>query len=57
MGGRGSVVTTFLGVLIISVLAAGLTQVGASEPVKRVITGVVIVVAVVIDAYRSRRTA
>jgi ribose transport system permease protein len=57
MGGRGSVVTTFLGVLIISVLAAGLTQVGATEPVKRVITGVVIVVAVVIDAYRSRRTA
>ncbi|MCB2795255.1 ABC transporter permease, partial [Listeria monocytogenes] len=29
MGGRGSVVSTFFGVLIISVLAAGLAQIGA----------------------------
>ncbi|MGL5697794.1 MAG: ABC transporter permease [Kluyvera sp.] len=55
MGGRGSVVCTFLGALIISVLAAGLAQIGASEPTKRVITGAVIVVAVVLDTYRSHR--
>ena len=55
MGGRGSVVCTFLGALIISVLAAGLAQIGASEPTKRVITGAVIVVAVVLDNYRSHR--
>lgn len=54
MGGRGSVVNSFLGVLIIAVLQAGLAQVGASEPAKRVITGVVIVMAVVIDVYRHR---
>jgi ribose transport system permease protein len=52
MGGRGSVVNTFFGVLIIATLEAGLAQVGASEPAKRVITGGVIVVAVILDAWR-----
>jgi ribose transport system permease protein len=52
MGGRGSVVTSFFGVLIIATLEAGLAQVGASEPVKRVVTGAVIVIAVVLDAWR-----
>jgi ribose transport system permease protein len=55
MGGRGSVISTFFGVLIISVLAAGLAQIGATEPTKRIITGAVIVVAVVLDTYRSNR--
>ncbi|MQR00621.1 ABC transporter permease [Glaciimonas soli] len=54
MGGRGSVISTFIGVLIISILAAGLAQVGVSEPMKRIITGLVIVGAVVFDAYRRR---
>lgn len=55
MGGRGSVISTFFGVLIISVLAAGLAQIGASEPTKRIITGAVIVIAVILDTYRSYR--
>ena len=55
MGGRGSVISTFFGVLIISVLAAGLAQIGATEPTKRIITGAVIVMAVVLDTYRSQR--
>ncbi|MDY0747961.1 ABC transporter permease [Paucibacter sp. R3-3] len=55
MGGRGSVVNTFIGVLIIAVLEAGLSQVGASEPSKRIITGCVIVVAVIVDTLRQRR--
>lgn len=55
MGGRGSVVNTFFGVLIIAVLEAGLAQVGASEPAKRIITGAVIVAAVIIDTVRQRR--
>ncbi len=54
MGGRGSVVATFFGVLIIAVLQTGLAQVGASEPLKRVITGGVIVGAVLLDALRQR---
>lgn len=62
MGGRGSVIRTFFGVLIIAVLTAGLAQVGASEPVKRVVTGLVIIAAVVVDHYRhhwsrARRSA
>jgi ribose transport system permease protein len=52
MGGRGSVINTFFGVLIIATLEAGLAQVGATEPTKRVVTGVAIVGAVVLDAWR-----
>jgi ribose transport system permease protein len=43
-------------VLIIAVLQAGLAQIGASEPTKRVITGTVIVSAVIADVYRHRLT-
>ena len=53
-GGRGSVVNTFFGVLVIATLEAGLAQVGASDPIKRVITGAVIVLAVILDAWRHR---
>jgi ribose transport system permease protein len=54
MGGRGSVINTFLGVLIITVLQTGLAQVGATEPTKRIITGSVIIIAVIADVYRHR---
>ena len=53
-GGRGSVAKSFLGVLIVATLEAGLVQAGASEPVKRVVTGAVIVVAVLADSWRRR---
>jgi len=54
MGGRGSVVSSFFGVLIIAVLGTGLDQIGAREPTKRIITGCVIVAAVILDHYRHR---
>lgn len=54
MGGRGSVISSFLGVLIIRVLESGLAQIGASDPTKRIVTGGVIVAAVIADAYRHR---
>ena len=54
MGGRGSVVSTFFGVLIIAVLNSGLAAVGAKDETKRLITGLVIVTAVVLDHYRHR---
>ncbi len=54
MGGRGSVVRSFFGVLIIAVLGAGLAQVGAQEYTKRLITGCVIVAAVILDQYRHQ---
>ena len=57
MGGHGSVMNSFFGVLIVSVLQTGLAQVGASEPLKRIITGSVIVLAVIADAHRHRLAA
>jgi ribose transport system permease protein len=55
MGGRGSVISTFFGVLIIAVLEAGMAQIGASDPTKRIITGMVIIAAVMLDKYRETR--
>ncbi len=54
MGGRGSVINSVLGVLIIAVLESGLAQMGAQEPVKRLVTGFVIVAAVILDYYRAK---
>lgn len=54
LGGRGSAVCSFLGVAIIAVLESGLTQIAVEDPVKRIVTGVVIVLAVILDYYRSR---
>ena len=55
LGGRGSVVRTFLGVLIIDILEAGLAAVLAGDETKQLITGCVIVAAVILDYYRGRR--
>ncbi len=57
MGGRGSMLATLVGVLIIATLEAGLAHLGVSEPMKRVVTGVVIVGAVAAEAMRSRLAA
>lgn len=57
MGGRGSVIGSFFGVLIIAVLSTGLDQLGAEEYIKRIITGLAIVAAVVLDYYRNRLSA
>lgn len=54
MGGRGSVVRSLIGVLIIAVLDAGLAQVGVQDHIKRLITGAVIIAAVILDYYRQR---
>ena len=54
MGGRGTVIGTFIGVLIIAVLDSGLAQMGMSEPAKRIITGAVIVLAVLLDKWRAK---
>lgn len=56
MGGRGSVAGAFTGVLIIAVLQSGLAQMGATEPVKRLITGGVIIAAVLFDHWRLRKS-
>lgn len=53
-GGQGSVIRTFIGVLIISILQTGLAQMGATDPIKRVVTGGVIILAVLLDSLRKR---
>jgi ribose transport system permease protein len=55
-GGRGSIVGTLLGACIIGVLANGLILIGVGDFVRQIITGVVIILAVVVDAYRMRFT-
>ena len=57
MGGRGSVMKSFFGVLIIAVLGVGLFTLGAQESTKRLVTGCVIVGAVILDYYRHRLKA
>ncbi len=54
MGGRGSIVATFFGVLIIAVLNSGLAAIGARDETKRLVTGAVIIGAVILDQYRYR---
>jgi ribose transport system permease protein len=56
-GGRGSVIRSLFGVLVIAILGSGLAQAGAQEHTKRLITGLVIVVAVILDRYRQRDAA
>lgn len=57
MGGRGSIIGAFAGVLIIAVLQNGLAQIGVSEPTKRLITGAVIIIAVLIDRWRAKHAS
>jgi ribose transport system permease protein len=53
-GGQGSVVRTFLGVLVISILQTGLAQLGATDPIKRIVTGGVIILSVLLDSLRKQ---
>ena len=56
-GGKGSIVGTFLGVLLISLLKTGLPYVGLQANWQQIITGIVLLAAVTIDMIRSRKQA
>ena len=56
-GGRGSVLRSLFGVAVIALLGSGLVQAGAQEHTKRIITGLVIVGAVILDRYRQRNVS
>jgi ribose transport system permease protein len=53
-GGRGSILGTLLGAVIIGVLANGLVLLGLSDFMRQMITGFVIILAVIVDKYRER---
>ena len=53
-GGRGSVISSALGALVMLVLGAGLAQMGVQEPTRRLVTGAVIIAAAIADQLRRR---
>ncbi len=53
-GGKGSFIDTFIGACIIGILNNGLVLLGLRDFYRQVVTGVVIVLAVIIDTYRAR---
>jgi len=53
-GGKGSIIGTLVGACILQVLTTGLQLFGAGDNVKPIVIGTVIVLAVVLDAYRDR---
>ena len=54
MGGRGNVISTFLGVLIIAVLQTGLSRMSVDDENKQIVTGAVIIIAVMLDVVRRK---
>jgi fructose transport system permease protein len=53
-GGRGHVMGTLIGALIISVIRNGLTQQGANPIIQTFITGILVIAAVAIDQFSQR---
>lgn len=52
-GGRGTIIGTFLGLVIIAVLATGLTWIGTESFSQQVILGIVILAAVLLDRLKK----
>lgn len=48
-GGEGYVLGSIFGALIMTVIRSGCTQIGLSNRVQEIVTGIIIVVAVVLD--------
>lgn len=53
-GGKGSMMGTFLGACIMGVLDNGLLLIGMGDFARQIVTGLIIVVAVIIDTYRAK---
>jgi ribose/xylose/arabinose/galactoside ABC-type transport system permease subunit len=54
-GGEGTVLGTLIGALIMTVVANGCTKCNLSNWVQEIVTGVIIIMAVVLDRLRHRR--
>ena len=55
-GGEGSILGTLIGVLIMAVLRNGCTMMGWPNYIQEIIIGVIIVMAVAIDRFRTSRS-
>jgi fructose transport system permease protein len=55
-GGRGSVVGTLIGALIVGVIRNGLQLIGVASIYQTLITGVLVILAVAVDQISRRRT-
>jgi ribose transport system permease protein len=53
-GGKGSLIGTLIGAAIIGVLNNGLLLLGMSDFARQIVTGAIIVVAVILDTYRAK---
>lgn len=53
-GGKGSMMGTFLGACIMGVLDNGLLLIGMGDFARQMVTGLIIIVAVIIDTYRAK---
>ncbi len=56
-GGRGGVLGTLIGTLIVGVLRNGLTLAGVDNLYQNVATGILVIVAVAVDQFMRRRNA
>jgi ribose/xylose/arabinose/galactoside ABC-type transport system permease subunit len=56
-GGRGTVLGTLTGALLMQTISSGCTQLGVTNPVQDIILGAIIVAAVMVDQIRQRRAA
>jgi ribose transport system permease protein len=54
-GGRGTVLGTLTGALLMQTISSGCTQLGVTNPVQDIILGAIIVAAVMVDQIRQRR--
>ena len=55
-GGNGSMINSFIGVLIIGILANGLILMGVNSNMQQVIKGALLLFAISMDAIQKRRT-
>lgn len=56
-GGRGTIIGTVTGAIIMAVILSGCTQLGISNPVQDILLGAIIVVSVIVDQLRHRQSA
>ena len=56
-GGRGSILGTLTGALIMQVISSGCTALRQPNPIQEIIIGCIIIAAVTVDQFRQRRQA